>query len=323
MKKEIILSIIIPIYNVEKYLKDCIESIVLQQTNLIYEVILVNDGSPDCSEKICLEYEKKYKNIKYFVKKNGGLSDARNFGLKKANGKYVYFLDSDDMITPEFFSSIEKHLYEQNHIILFDAKVIDEKKEQIKEYSFYKHYGLKENIITDGITTIISQLDNCQEYQTAVWLGIYNREFLLRKNLFFEYGLLHEDEMWTPKTIIEADKIIYIKKDLYLYRIRENSIMTTKSNKDRNVKSMIYIFNSLYDYYNYKIEDKTARKMITDNLSKRYLHAISFWNFGKYKEKKYINRTKIYQNSCSLKNIVRSLILLFNVKLYCCITRKY
>ena len=90
-------SVIVPVYNVEKYIKKCLNSLVNQTLDEV-EIVVVNDGSPDNSQKIIDEYTKKYKNIKSYVKKNGGLSDARNYGIKKATGKYISFVDSDDYI---------------------------------------------------------------------------------------------------------------------------------------------------------------------------------------------------------------------------------
>lgn len=322
MKDEILLSIIIPIYNVEKYLEVCIKSVLNQIANFKYEVLLINDGSRDNSDEICKKIEKENINVKYYYKQNGGLSDARNYGLKLAKGKYVYFLDSDDLVSENFFEKISSKIQDDFDIIFFDAEEIDENGEKIAG-SFYVHRGLKENKIMDGKSSIELQLKENKEFQTAVWLGIYNLKFLIKNNMFFEKGLLHEDEMWTPKVILNSNKNIYINEKLYLYRKRENSIMTTKVNRNKNVKAMIYIFNTLYDYYDFKIEDNEFRKIIKDNLSKRYLHAISKWNFSKYKrEKNRIDKKNIFRNSHAIKNILRAIILKINVNLYCLITKK-
>ena len=114
------ISVIVPVYNTEKYLPKCLDSLV-NQTLKDIEIIIVNDGSPDNSQKIIDDYVKKYKNIKAFEKKNGGLSDARNYGIKKASGEYIAFLDSDDYVTVDMYEKMYKKAISQH----FDMVVCD------------------------------------------------------------------------------------------------------------------------------------------------------------------------------------------------------
>ena len=113
-------SVIVPVYNVEKYLEKCLDSLVNQTLKEI-EIIIVNDGSPDNSHKIIDKYTKKYKNIKAYLKENGGLSDARNYGLKKASGEYIAFLDSDDFVKEDMYQK----MYEKAKSGNFDMIVCD------------------------------------------------------------------------------------------------------------------------------------------------------------------------------------------------------
>ena len=110
---EQLVSIIVPIYNVEKYIKECIDSII-NQTYKNLEIILVDDGSPDCCPKICDEYSKKDKRIKVIHKENGGLSSARNAGLDVAKGEYVSFIDSDDVVDEKFIETLYNLCIENN-----------------------------------------------------------------------------------------------------------------------------------------------------------------------------------------------------------------
>lgn len=314
-----LLSLILPIYNVEKYLNYCVDSILNQIENENIEILLIDDGSTDSSSSICDSY--KDKRIKVYHKKNGGLSDARNYGLLKSNSDYVFFIDSDDFIEKECIKDIISSLKRNKdlEVILFDAKFVDESGKEINKsgYSF-NHKGLENNKIYTGREIIENQLNACDEYLTTVWLGVYKKSLLIDNSFFFEKGLIHEDEMWTPKVLIEANKVLYINKKYYCYRIREDSIMRdNKKNNFKHIEAQIYIFSSLYKYYTYKIKDESFLKNINDNLSKRYLHAITKYEFHKYpKLYKRVNKLEILKESSNPKNILRAFLLFINKYLY-------
>ena len=141
------ISIVLPIYNVEKYLPDCINSIIDQKSSDECEIILVNDGSTDNSPSLCDAYASEYSNIKVFHKKNGGLSDTRNYGLKYATGEYILFVDSDDCLCQNALSEFNKELELSNpDIIIGDAVVIDEDGNKVEKSDFqYIHKGLLTN----------------------------------------------------------------------------------------------------------------------------------------------------------------------------------
>ena len=167
-------SIIIPVYNVEKYLKDCISSILLQKYRY-FELILIDDGSTDKSGQLCDQFQKTDSRIRVVHKENGGLSSARNTGLKIAKGRYIYFMDSDDYIT-DFAKILDFVSSKDCEILLFDGM----------GESYYTHHGLKENRHYTGIDCIEAQLRAYKDYPTTVWLGVYQREYLLKNNFFFE-----------------------------------------------------------------------------------------------------------------------------------------
>lgn len=292
--KKIILSVIIPVYNVEEYLHECIES-VMDYPNT--EIILVDDGSTDASGRICDSFLKK--NVSVIHKSNGGLSDARNTGLRLAKGEYVCFVDSDDYFTDmnmiiDFLSS------KKCEILLFDGIGDD----------YYTHSGLHEDVHYTGIECIESQLKECGDHPTTVWLGVYKREYLLKNDLFFEKSLLHEDELWTHKALINANDVCYIPKKLYFYRQRENSI--TNSTSKRNLSDLIYIFGKLFEY--------TDNRLIKANIAKRYLHAAVKFKAWKYPDLK-IDKIKIFSNARGYDRL-RAFVLLINTKLYCILSEK-
>ena len=282
---KMLLSVIIPVYNVEKYLIECIESVRGYPDT---EIILVDDGSTDKSADICDSYHDE--NIMTVHKKNGGLSSARNTGLTLAKGKYIYFMDSDDYIT-DFRKILDFISRKECEILLFDGIGED----------YYTHHGLKENIHYTGIECIEMQLKKCGDYPTTVWLGVYQREYLLKNDFFFEENLLHEDELWTQKVLINAKDICYMNEKLYFYRKRENSI--TEKTGEKNLSDLIYIFDEMYQY--------TDNKRIKANISKRYLHAVVNFKAWKYDLK--IDKKKIFSNAGGFDRI-RAFVLMLNCK---------
>lgn len=319
---EILISIILPIYNVEKYLDDCMKMIIGRHENAV-EIILVDDGSTDESGKIADLYADTYENVTVYHKQNGGLSDARNYGLLRAGGKYVFFLDSDDFVQ-ENTVDILVPLVEKNEldIVLWDADIYDEcGKKMDVDSSYYHHVGVQEKSICTGQNVIEAQLACRNDYVTTVWLGLYNRDFLIDHNFWFEKNLLHEDELWTQKVLIEADKVMYIDQALYCYRMRNNSIMRhSDKNYSRNIAALVYIYSSLMAYYDWKISDTEFRKKLKANTVKRYLHMIGKYHACQYPDlAKRINRKQIFLNAATVKDKIKSLLLLISMHVYCAV----
>ena len=223
------ISIVIPIYNVEDFLKDCIESVLVQTYSNI-EIILVNDGSTDSSPEICEEYALKDKRIKVVHKENGGLSDARNVGLETASGEYVYFLDSDDLIEPFAIEDLVNSAQSSNaDVILFDARVINEDGSPYTELPFaMRYYRVADySKITTGKEMFKEMLIN-DEYCSAVPLMFIRKSAI--KNKFIP--ILHEDEIFTVQLLYSAKTVAYHSGVLYIRRNRQGSITTgTKSSK--------------------------------------------------------------------------------------------
>lgn len=312
------LSIILPIYNVEKYLESCINSIIKQSGFETYEVLLINDGSSDSSGYICDKYARNFSNIKAFHKENGGLSDARNYGLSKATGEYVLFVNYDDCLEINSLKELIIAASDSNcDILLADACCINETGNKINEKSNdYKHRGLVDGKIYTGEEAIDVQLMSGR-FQTTVWLGVYRRNFLFENKLWFEKGILHEDELWTPRTMLLAKNVLYKEICFYQYRIRENSIMrSTNKNYTKNIQSLLYIFNKNERLY-IAIKNETLKRRLLDDWARRYLHAIALWNFTNYPNLlSKVDKRQIVKNSISMKNVIRAYIFYINPKLY-------
>ncbi|EFS21311.1 glycosyltransferase, group 2 family protein [Fusobacterium gonidiaformans 3-1-5R] len=232
------LSIVIPIYNVEKYLRECLESVYAM--NLLKEVILVNDGSTDHSLQIAEEFAEKYSEETILIsQENKGLSAARNVGLERARGEYIYFIDSDDFLDSKAFESFFYKIQGTDLDILHG---------NVFQYYEKENRIVKKNLpIKTGIRMgkeFLYQMYEEKCYREVVWLNIYRRKFLLEEKLYFVEKLLYEDTPFSFFAFWKAKKIGYEEECFYYYRFREGSIMS----KPRNCLDCFYIFNILMDF---------------------------------------------------------------------------
>lgn len=211
-----LISVIIPIYKVEKYLDECIKSVV-DQTYKNIEIILVDDGSPDVCPEMCEEWAKKDSRIKVIHKKNGGLSDARNAGLDIASGEYIAFVDSDDWVLPNMYEKLlEVIKREQADICACNIKSCYSDHEVV--------WGCDEYTIGDS-EQILDMLYSNTKYPVSALNKLYHRKCW--KKLRFPVGKICEDAFTTYKLVHEAKKIVQITEAFYCYRIRPESIMTS------------------------------------------------------------------------------------------------
>lgn len=218
--KETIISVIVPVYNVEPYIEKCIES-VLNQSFENLELILVNDGSPDRSGKICEDYAKKDSRIKVVHKENGGLSDARNRGLQIAKGEYIFFLDSDDYIAPKALEVLYKRIREDDaDISISNFLYINQNDDEIRQRNIdmpVKDELLSRDEMLEKLTT------EKYWYFVVAWGKLYRRNLWM--NYKFPVGKIHEDEFVCHYIVNECDKVSCIQEPLYYYVQRNDSIM--------------------------------------------------------------------------------------------------
>jgi glycosyltransferase involved in cell wall biosynthesis len=248
------LSIIVPIYNVEKYLEKCIKTI-LSQTYKDFELILVDDGSPDKCGIICDEYLKLDNRIRVVHKKNGGLSSARNAGLKIATGEYVAFVDSDDWIEKNMYKKLYREAKKNNGDIV-----------QCKFLKVNEEYTQINNNKIGNINIInnleaLNNLYNERYIETVVtWNKIYRR--CLFDNIIFPEGKIHEDEFTTHKLLYKANKVVLIDEELYYYRQTPNSIMNSGFNIKRldGLEAISQRMEFFKQIRNKDLYEKTLRK---------------------------------------------------------------
>lgn len=313
------LSIILPIYNVEKFLRICVQSIVEQTDFENYEVLLVDDGSTDGSGRICDEFAGRYSNITAYHKENGGVSSARNYGLQRAVSEYVMFVDPDDCIKCDILQTLLEASYTSHcDVLLADAVYMDEDGRYVRNrIPDLRHVGMLPDKLYTGEDAVRAQLQGGM-LQITVWSGIYRRKFLTDNDLWFDEGIIHEDELWTPKMLLLARSVIYKDTKFYCYRIRSNSIMR-KEDKDYtvNIESLLYVYDINEKLYA-SVKDPMLQKILRDDLAKRYLHSIGYWNFADYPGfLKRVDRKRIWKNAASFRNRIRALLFWISPRLYC------
>lgn len=258
-------SVIVPVYNVENYIEECIKSIINQSLKDI-EILVIDDGSQDKSIDIVKTFNDE--RITIFSKKNGGLSSARNKGLENAKGKYICFVDSDDYIGGRL--ALEE-LYNIGE---------DDKSDIVVGNCFeVYHDGSRKEIRRDKEIFIRSCLDskkflisfrekNCM--YSAVWMNIYRKDFIKENRFIFKEGIYHEDEEFTPRVFLAANKISIYPKAFYAYRIRQGSIMNTK-NKKRAYDIIDTCISLEKEFRN--IKNKNLKKLMLEHEIKLLLKA--------------------------------------------------
>lgn len=251
-------SFILPIYKVELYLRECIDSILRQKID-DFEVILVDDGSPDNCPTICDEYAKKDSRIKVIHKKNGGLCDARNAGLEIAKGKYILFIDSDDYIEDNYLEVIDKNI-DDCDLLVFSYN------------NFYKNkivkgYGMNAVLDSDKSQEILLDDNKIRGY---VWNKVFKKSIIDKNKLSFDVNIkMCEDLLFCYQYINCINKINLIKNSLYNYRQRKSSSMARSIKK--NVSSI-----SVYNY----ILNHTSNNLVKSKCRSLYLKC--YYKYIKY-----------------------------------------
>ena len=254
---KVLVSIIIPIYNVEKYLEKCIKSII-NQTYRNLEIILINDGSTDESAKICEAYKEQDNRIIFINKKNGGAASAKNEGLKVAKGDYITFVDSDDFVELDMIE------YMVNTIKKYNSDIV--------QCSFTNLYKNTEKFKQDKI---IEQKIGSKDFlelfitkwdSSLFWNKLFKREVI--ENVFFKEGRCIDDEFFTYKCVINSKSIVTSNKIVYNYRMRKSGVMKSERSQKQILKDRV---DYLYERY------ELVRKIYKD-LDKSFLeHLLTYY----------------------------------------------
>lgn len=310
------LSIIIPVYNNGKYVERCLNSILNQTKNVDLEVIIINDGSTDDSEKVIKQYIEKHSeklNIIYYQKNNEGVAKTRNFGIKKATSDYIMFIDADDYIELDTLEILEKYIKQEIDLVKFKLQRVDENGEIIEnvngpvfdkttgEQGFNKLYG--EDVLLDS---------------PCVYL--IKRELFIKNNFEFK-RTYHEDFGLIPFIILTAKTMISIPEYLYKYVQVPESITRTQDYSKTIKKMEDVLFH--YDNMLKNIEAMNLNKTTKQNVKIYYTNAIisKLRELNKHSLKKYIKeikKRKMYKNIKirNLKQLLKRILLKWNIKLY-------
>lgn len=312
-------SVIVPIYNVEKYLLRCLESLVNQTLQEI-EIILINDGSTDNSGKIAEEFAKWHpQKVKYYEKENGGLSDARNYGIPKATGEYIAFLDSDDYIEKDAYEEMYNKAKESNADYV-ECDFIWEYPKKKREDRQIKYNNKKEML------TVV---------RVVAWNKLIRRDIIVNNNITFPKGLRYEDVEFTYKILPYLNQIEYVNKCFIHYMQRDSSIANTQNERTSEIFTVLenviqyYKENGLYEEYEEELEYNYARYLLCSSLKRmckitnkqiRKNLVIKTWEKlnSQYPNWK---KNKILNNSHCNKNKYMKTINKFTYKIYCEIFR--
>lgn len=322
------LSIVIPVYNVENYLDRCLQSLIKTEGIEKTQIILVDDGSTDASGKISEDFSSGYGFIECFHKANGGLSDARNYGLEKASGKYVFFMDSDDAVIPGAMREVIKAAEESDaDVLLWNGESVDKDVfgGDLLLDLILKHNGLPDNgEIMTGTDAMVRQIKDHGKYSMTAWLRACRRDFLIGKGILFEKGITHEDELWTPQVMVNAGSVRYIPETVYRYRLRADSIMRSPGAQERHATDMVHILNFLPGFYLENVSSEEQLKVLLSDWVNTYLYEIFTYEFGKFPCRKDIPRGKILRYAQGFKQKMKALFLcVFGAGNYTGATRVY
>lgn len=274
--KEMLISIIVPVYKVEQELSRCVESLITQTYKNI-EIILVDDGSPDCCPQMCEKFAQEDNRIRVIHKENGGLSDARNAGLLNAVGDYILYVDSDDYIEQDTCERFISVLNEEADFVAGEYREI-----QGGKMIYHRHTNLINGQLYTAKDYIIRSIKNNEWYAPA-WLNLYKRQFLLDNKLFYKKGIYFEDTEMLPRLCLSANKIQYLHHAFYYYVVRNGSIMKSSISEKKIVDSLS-IYSEWYRLY-WHIHDIELQRYLYGQLVKHYLKSCQSLNIRGWKIK--------------------------------------
>lgn len=306
------LSIIIPVYNVEKYVLRCLDSCYRQDLpESDYEVICVDDGSTDNSSSLIETFAKKHNNIVVLHQSNAGQSAARNYGLKKAKGDYIWFIDSDDWIQPNVIKRLLIQAYQENlDTLCFTFQYVDENGEITNgKYEMPSFHN-----VTDGREFIFKY-----SMPAGPWSAIHRRDFLEKKQLYYLEGIKREDEDFTVRAYCSAERISYVNVVAYNYYQRNGSTM--KSQKSvKTAYDLLFVADSLYKFaQGLKGNHQPAYLAVMNRVSFAFSQSLAYYeknsiNLNVYRKKPYY--PLMLNQQLSVKDKLKYLLINFSLRLY-------
>lgn len=280
-------SIILPVYNVESYLQECVESI-LNQTFVDYEIILVDDGSTDESPNLCDKLAKKNECIRVIHKKNGGLSDARNCGTRVALGKYIVYIDSDDfLIKDNFLEKLAEAAKYNSDLIFYKYQKYFDATQKFEDCRYTYSSAINGESYSDKISALVKS----DAFYGMAWIKAIRKEIIDNNGIEFEVGLLGEDMEWNYHIIFNSTSISFIDEAFIAYRQREGSI--TSSHKLKNLTDFIYVLEKWSKIITKDVIDEKLKIALYGSLAKYYSNLLVVYSrIVDPKKKEYKTRIK-------------------------------
>ncbi|MBQ0769238.1 MAG: glycosyltransferase [Bizionia sp.] len=249
-----LVSIIVPCYNVEPFVSKTLQSVFLQEYPH-WECIIINDGSQDNTASICKEWAEKDHRYTYYSQENQGLSVARNKGLELANGEYIYFLDSDDLIADNTLNNLLELTTEDTDIVYGKCAITEGQSTLIKDY--LPHTPKPFTVFKNESRTLLSKAIE-EPFICVAWNRLLKKDFIDAHKLTFKKGIYHEDELWFFETLFHTKGIIFNNRPTYFYNVANTNSITNNFNI-KNLESYLFIIEFIYSNY-YKNEEYKADK---------------------------------------------------------------
>ena len=299
-----LLSVIVAIYNSEKFLSDCLGS--LEKVNGPFEALLIDDGSTDSSALICANYTSRNQKFHYYKKTNGGLSDARNFGLSLAKGRFVCFLDSDDCVLTDGLSNFLQTISEtpsDTQVFSFSVILVEGGEKRI--------IGLRAKRKISGLS-YLRKYSHKKDFLVMSQSYIYLLSFIKENGLSFTKGILHEDVDLTPRLLACAKNVQIVDNPYYVYIIRPGSITTSADNFEKRFLSFSKIITN-YSRFGSRFS-KHDRRLLCSIVASSYLSCFVVSPFSV--AKRYIFRKFVFASQFGPKSVLKSILFLLSTFLY-------
>ena len=232
-KYDDLVTVVVSVYNIEKYIADCLESLISQSYNNI-EILCVNDGSIDNSLQILEKYKLLDKRINIFSQNNKGLSSTRNLGIDKATGKYIYFIDGDDFITEDYIHEMVDSIKKSNSKVVHNP-------------SYIEYYG-KNNKRNQLISKSLINAFESNDLTHSTWSKLFELNFLKLTDVRFKDGFLYEDYEFWNRFVAHLSDLSFCLNGHYYYRQRDNSIIDNSKKDSRYNNTILYCIKSIYEY---------------------------------------------------------------------------
>lgn len=300
-----LVTVLVPVYKVEEYLDRCVQSIVDQTYNNL-EIILIDDGSPDNCPKMCDMWAAKDERILVIHRINGGLSAARNDGIRSAHGEYMLLVDSDDYLEPDACERLVDYA-DGVDVVIAEATIVENGKPWDRV-----HTNLKEGYIYTGAEYSITAIKKGEWFAAACY-NMYRVDFIRKNNLFFLEGVLHEDIDYLPRLFLAAKKVKYLHFKFYNYIIRSNSITGNLSQK--NFDDLMLIYHRWF-LLNETITDKRIKKAYCGALSKYFMATCREHKISKAVYPEGLSAGYLIKHALNPKEWIKAVVFSLSRKLY-------